>query len=258
MPNGGSDCCGTCWFNRANEGQPGFPKKTERPPAYCEIRDVAIANPFWTYCANHPHHNPDRVEVPVGPIFVCDDYPYTRRPLVECPDTETVRVRLLELLRDMPETPRREYPTETKFDHQVIAQLMAFREVRAVDELRRVVRFNPLAASEPGDGPFVVTRAVTVGQALEALAVLVGEGALEELRNGLRCGLEAARAQPEYQPRADKLAPVRYHAVRGLAHCPSREATALLQAALQDPHPEIVAFAKEFLDRRSDPEPTSM
>ena len=56
MPNGGSDCCGTCWFNRQNRGKSGYPRDGEdRDDAYCEIRDAAVENPFWTYCANHPH-----------------------------------------------------------------------------------------------------------------------------------------------------------------------------------------------------------
>jgi hypothetical protein len=24
MPNGGSDCCGTCWFNSTHQGQVGY------------------------------------------------------------------------------------------------------------------------------------------------------------------------------------------------------------------------------------------
>src|SRR4051794_9493395 len=115
MPNGGSDCCGTCWFNRSNDGSPGDPHGPDRRPAFCEIRGLPIDNPFWTYCANHPHHNPGRVAIPVGPVFVCDAYPYTRRALVPCPDTEAVRAALLDLLAAMPEVPRPEYPSATRF-----------------------------------------------------------------------------------------------------------------------------------------------
>ena len=37
-------------------------------PHHCEIRDVAIDHPFYTYCANHPHRRPDRDPIPIGPI----------------------------------------------------------------------------------------------------------------------------------------------------------------------------------------------
>lgn len=62
MPNGGSDCCGTCWFNEANDGEVGFPKNKSDRAKKCMIRGFEINNPFWTYCANHPHHNPDQLK----------------------------------------------------------------------------------------------------------------------------------------------------------------------------------------------------
>ena len=41
MPNGGSDCCGTCWFNRKNRGEKGYPKDRDNDvEPYCEIRHV--------------------------------------------------------------------------------------------------------------------------------------------------------------------------------------------------------------------------
>ena len=58
MPNGGSDCCGTCWFNRSLEGQRGSGNFNRETPSHCEIRDLDIPDPFYTYCANHPCHRP--------------------------------------------------------------------------------------------------------------------------------------------------------------------------------------------------------
>ncbi len=251
MPNGGSDCCGTCWFNRANEGRAGHPKNP-RGDAFCEIRGVPIANAFWTYCANHPHHNPNRVNVPVGPIFVCDDYPYTRRVLEKCPDTESVRSKLLELLEAMPETPRPEYPTATQFDEQVIDQLMAFREPRAVRGLLRVIRFDPDAA--PPDDRFGRSRATTVGHAIEALAAIVGDEALDSIERCLGCGLAGTPSTTGYDPKQDRRAAVRYHAVRALEHCRADRAGALLETAKNDPHPEVRAFAEEISARREKPD----
>ena len=60
MPNGGSDCCGTCWFNRSLEGQRGSANFNDEIPSHCEIRDLDIPDPFYTYCANHPCHRPGR------------------------------------------------------------------------------------------------------------------------------------------------------------------------------------------------------
>ena len=47
MPNGGSDCCGTCWFNRKNEGEAGYGKGRDSSiEPYCDIRGQAIENPL--------------------------------------------------------------------------------------------------------------------------------------------------------------------------------------------------------------------
>jgi hypothetical protein len=243
MPNGGSDCCGTCCFDQRAGEAANQPITDPVPlPGYCEIRGLDIVDPFWTYCANHPHHNPRRIRIPVGPVFTCDSYPYTRRVLFDGPDTEAVRAGLLDLLERINPTPDDEYPSQTQFDEQIIDQLMAFRERRAINGLRRVVRFDPTVSGEHG-----CSRAVTVGHAIEALAALAGDEALDDLGRCVRCG-RAEVTQP-YDPQADPLAAVRYHAVRGLAFCRSEAARELLREALTDPHPEVTAFAREVLSR---------
>ena len=74
MPNGGSDCCGTCWFNRTNRGERDWLTHADRSlPPYCEIRNLAIEDPFYTYCANHPHRRPDRDPIPIGPVTRYDE-----------------------------------------------------------------------------------------------------------------------------------------------------------------------------------------
>jgi hypothetical protein len=70
-------------------------------PAFCEIRDLEIEDPFWTYCANHPHRSPERDPIPIGPIFV--DQGDGREKWMNCPDTEAIRLHLLELLSDIEE-----------------------------------------------------------------------------------------------------------------------------------------------------------
>ena len=55
MPNGGSDCCGNCCFNKAVQemGHPD-PDQKERfwEISHCTVRNLKITNPFWTYCKN--------------------------------------------------------------------------------------------------------------------------------------------------------------------------------------------------------------
>ena len=70
MPNGGSDCCGTCWFNRANGGRKGSGNHDRSIASHCEIRDLPIRDPFYTYCANHPYRPDQREPIPIGPVFV--------------------------------------------------------------------------------------------------------------------------------------------------------------------------------------------
>ena len=74
MPNGGSDCCGTCWFNRSNGGRRGSANFSRGIPSYCEIRCLDIPDPFYTYCANHPHHRSNRDPIPIGPVYVGDSF----------------------------------------------------------------------------------------------------------------------------------------------------------------------------------------
>ena len=73
MPNKGSDCCGTCWFNARNKGQAGYGHSGDSEPNLCIIRSLTIEDPFWTYCGNHPHRRPDRDLIPIGPVFVFND-----------------------------------------------------------------------------------------------------------------------------------------------------------------------------------------
>jgi len=254
MPNGGSDCCGTCWFNSANEGEPGYRRAPQVEPVRWTIRDLEIDNPFYTYCANHPHHNRDRLDVPIGPVYVADGYPYTRRVFAKSPDTEDVRAGLLDLLAKIEETPPREYPSPTQLDEEVIKQLMDLREGRAAPALRRIVRFSP-PAEPSGDNPFGPNRMATVALAVEALAAIEGDNSLSEVETVLRCGLSGSREVPSKartQPkgndeRDNQMAAIRYHVVLGLKHCSSARALELLREATRDPHPEVAAFAGAIL-----------
>ena len=167
MPNGGSDCCGTCWFNLRNKGEAGYDHSHDPEPNRCTIRDLEIADPFYTYCANHPHRRPVKDPVPIGPVFVADDVYGARRAWVPSPDTPQVRAHLLGLLASIRETPAAEYPIGVHLEEAVILQLGAFREQRAVPDLLRVATFDAQAADT-----FGMTRHALVAAATEALRTI--------------------------------------------------------------------------------------
>jgi len=88
MPNGGSDCCGECVFNRAIQELGSLHGKGESDHqvfwgrSYCTLRSVKITEPFWTYCANYSHDESKiRGVVAKGWIFASGIYEgYVRIP----------------------------------------------------------------------------------------------------------------------------------------------------------------------------------
>lgn len=170
MPNGGSDCCGTCWFNARNQGEPGFPRDAERrsQPSFCEIRNLPIQNAFWTYCSNHPHHNPGRLRIPVGPVYHdTGGYPYGRTELTPSPDTEEVRLGLLELAREATAESARGYPAGLSLVEGAIRQLGEFRETRAIPSLDQI---RELPTQPATDEPFARNPGRLVSLARQALS----------------------------------------------------------------------------------------
>jgi hypothetical protein len=167
MPNGGSDNCGTCWFNEPNNGEVGF----HAEPGFCIIRGLQIDNPLWTYCTNHPKHRPQRDPIPIGPAYLSDEtvlHSYRRKIWQPSPDTEEIRLHLLDLLRQIPDTPETVYGT-VYTDEVVVWQLGEFREQRAIPDLRRIAAFSREARGS--------TRARLIDFAENALAKIEGGGA---------------------------------------------------------------------------------
>ena len=151
MPNGGSDCCGTCWFNRSNGGEAGYDHRDDSIAHYCVIRDVAIEDPFYTYCANHPHRRPERDQIPIGPItrYAGDGMSNEREVWLPSPDSEEIRQHLLEILEELAEHASADsYPIGHALEEVVIWQLGEFREKRAEDHISRISK-NP--ESHPKD-----------------------------------------------------------------------------------------------------------
>ena len=170
MPNGGSDDCSTCWFNARNEGrdlpaiyEAGYLQNAE--PDYCTIRKLAIEDPTYTYCCNHPHRRPDRDPLPIGPVFVDRQGSGCREMWQPSPDTEEIRLHLLGLLGSIKQEAAEEYPMGSYIDEVVVWQLGEFRESRAAADLRRIAAFS----SQPTYGRARRTRASEVALAHRAL-----------------------------------------------------------------------------------------
>ena len=145
MPNGGSDCCGTCWFNRSLGGQRGSSNFNREIPSHCEIRDLDISNPFYTYCANHPYHRSGRDPIPIGPVYVhradgsLEEGGRERwRP---SPDTEEIRQHLLDIVRRPEEHADEGYHFYTCPAHiAALTQLLEWRDERLVPALEEIAR----------------------------------------------------------------------------------------------------------------------
>ena len=140
MPNGGSDCCGTCWFNRKNGGERGIASRTESAePHFCEIRGFRVEAPFYTYCANHPHRRPNRDPIPIGPVtrYAGDGMSNDREVWLDSPDTEGIRLHLLALLDEFFTNVAVDfYPIGQSLGDALIWQLGQFRERRAEERMQ--------------------------------------------------------------------------------------------------------------------------
>lgn len=148
MPNGGSDCCGTCWFNRSNGGERGFANFNREVPSFCEIRGLPISDPFYTYCANHPHHRPKRDAIPIGPVYVGDSFG-TRKFWEPSPDTEEIREHLLDLVRN-PEEHTDGYPFFSPPPHmRAIEQLVDFGDQRVIEALEELIQREEVEEARP-------------------------------------------------------------------------------------------------------------
>ena len=142
MPNGGSDCCGTCWFNRANGGQAGSSNHNHEIPSYCEIRELEIENPFYTYCANHPYNRSERDPIPIGPVYVGVFDPKAlnqhRRDIWKpAPDEQEIREHLLRIVAD-PSQHERGYLLSSPSYVRAIEELLRLQESRLVGALEQL------------------------------------------------------------------------------------------------------------------------
>src|SRR5215472_11590976 len=111
-----------CWFNTKNKGETGLGHFRDPAPDFCSIRELAIEHSLYTYCSNHPYRRPDKDPIPIGPVFVATPEG-SRRIWQPSPDTEEVRLHLLELATQIPEAPPPdEYPAGPLSDEMVVWQ----------------------------------------------------------------------------------------------------------------------------------------
>lgn len=172
MPNGGADNCGTCWFNARNGGQSGHKVRKIGETDYCTIRNQPVDWAYFMYCANHPYHSPDRDQVPVGPMMVVVTAGYGRGVHVLSPDTEEVRVHLLDIIRSVAELPHKLYPGGRSREEAAAWQLGEFGEQRAIPDLRRIAEMPPAVVPPPSR----VLQSKLVAEARDALAKIEGHG----------------------------------------------------------------------------------
>jgi len=242
MPNGGIDNCSTCWFNQANQGQAWHPNDDGKQR--CLIRDIEIKNPYYTYCANHPYHTPERLEVPVGPVVEGN----LRQLLFASPDSPEIRETLLRILDAMEEVPASDCNSNW-LEEQATEQLGAFGEPKAQAGLLRAANFNPFA-SPCGDRekPRISSRGRvwTVTVAIKALARIAPDEAIPIIEKYLM--------PPEMTPNTPHgqwPSEIRFHCVIALGGIPFERATELLTIATDDVDPVIAKQAREFLESRT-------
>ena len=71
MPNGGTDCCATCWFHSHKLMEMKFGRETSHQTprdSFCTIRRLPVEDPHYTYCANHPYRRGEPDPIPIGGV----------------------------------------------------------------------------------------------------------------------------------------------------------------------------------------------
>lgn len=247
MPNGGSDCCGTCWFNSKNDGKPGYHGAETPGKVRCTIRNIEPEDPFYTYCANHPHHNKQKISVPLGPVFR-DQYP-GREVWIEAPKSEEITLKLLELLKSITNEVTSKYPSPLDFEEIVIDQLKTLKDKRAIPGLIDIIHMDidAYSAYDPDNIQHVCIRnkAQVVGKAIEALLFISDGKYLDEVDFFIDVGIKNTGIT-DYHEQKDNFSIIRYYLTSGLQYCPFNKIQVLLEIAKNDPCPSVHQLAEQL------------
>ena len=252
MPNGGSDCCGTCWFNSKNDGEPGYHGSKKPGPVRCIIRDIEPEDPFYTYCANHPHHNTSKIAVPLGPVYITEEREVWLLP----PNSEEITQQLLQILDSITNEVQTRYPSPTDLEEVVINQLKDLKEERAIPGLLKIVGMDISVFQDydSGDHFIIRNKASIVGCAIEALLCISGCRHLDKVDFFIDKGLDKFKSG-EYNQGHDNFAVIRYHLVSGLQYCSQKERGDLLDIAKNDPNQRVRRLALKILASNESGEP---
>ena len=234
MPNGGSDCCGTCWFNSINDGEPGYHGIQKiidsSEQSYCLIRNETIEDPMYTYCVNHPHHNPQRIEIPIGPITTGESREIWKEPL----DTEEIRQFLINYLKSIPsEEETTDYPYGSSIEEAILIHIRDLNEPRAIPELQRIANSSEYDSSIRKN-PFSRDMNELIGLAIDTLTKM--------LREEMIPIIEAKLSSREYS--------IRFYAIFSLDYLSSEKSITLLKKAEGDPNPKLSKLAKDILEKK--------
>lgn len=247
MPNGGSDCCGTCWFNSKNEGKPGYHGADKPGIVRCTIRNIETDDPFYTYCANHPHHNRQKISVPLGPVYR-SKHP-GRAVWIEAPKSEEITVQLLELLKSITNDVQSIYPSPIDFEEIIIDQLTELKEKRAIPGLLDIISMDidGYRNYDPDNLEHVCIRnkIPIVGKAIRALFYISNGMYLDQVDFFVDLGVLESRKQEDKEDK-DPFFIIRFYFILGLQFCPFEKVTDLLKIAIKDPHPSVRNAAKEL------------
>ena|GEM_PF-4127783 len=244
MPNGGDDNCATCRFNGITEHDSfGYPKSRTQVIT-CKIRCVEISNLCYTYCVNHQGHNHELTEIPLGPIYRGhSSYVGDREPWQPSPDNEEIRQKLLEIARAMSEAAPLEHYGWPGRDEAVIFQLGEFGERRAVDDIRRVLAFNPLRKNEQGK-----TRTRAIMQAIVALAKIIGDEAAPDIQYCLQIPEHQYGQKKCADEDAEFFSAIRMSAIHACEYISFNVCDSLLRKAMEDPDNRNVELAMLVYD----------
>jgi hypothetical protein len=246
MHDGSLDCCGTCWFNSI------FLKKERKKDnvkvGICTIRDFVIYNPFGMYCINHPNYNQNKIEVPLGSVFVNDGYgkPQRRKILYDPIDNETIRLWLLDFLDKIPNESQL---YQTNIEEEVIKQLSVFKEKRAIMGLLRIINLNIESVKQ--EKKVILNKAILIGISINAIMQISDGEQLDKVEKFISKGIENYDAQ-KYNEKNDYFAAIRYHLIHGLRYCKGKKVMKLLKKAQTDPHREVRIITTAMLKKGKD------